>query len=72
MKNRHQSTPDFQTLFEAAPGLYLVLLPNAPLYTIVAVSEQLNEAERRRIATSGTEWTSGSRGSRGVASTVTS
>ncbi|MBI4400679.1 MAG: PAS domain-containing sensor histidine kinase, partial [Nitrospirae bacterium] len=29
-------TPDFQTLFESAPGLYLVL---TPALTIVAVSE---------------------------------
>jgi PAS domain S-box-containing protein len=34
-----QSTPDFQTLFEAAPGLYLVVLPDIPRYTIVAVSD---------------------------------
>ena len=39
MRNRYPSTPDFQTLFEAAPGLYLVLLPDAPRYTIVAVSD---------------------------------
>jgi signal transduction histidine kinase len=31
--------PDFRALFEAAPGLYLVLLPDAPRYTIVAVSD---------------------------------
>jgi PAS domain-containing protein len=31
-----QSTPDFQALFEAAPGLYLVLTPD---FTIVAVSD---------------------------------
>ncbi|HLK60474.1 MAG TPA: PAS domain S-box protein, partial [Chthonomonadaceae bacterium] len=29
---------DFRALFEALPGLYLVLLPNAPEYTIIAVS----------------------------------
>jgi signal transduction histidine kinase len=33
------STPDFKCLFESAPGLYLVLLPDAPVFTIVAVSE---------------------------------
>jgi signal transduction histidine kinase len=33
------STPDFKCLFESVPGLYLVLLPNAPVFTIVAVSE---------------------------------
>lgn len=30
---------DFKTLFEASPGLYLVLLPNDPHFTIVAVSD---------------------------------
>lgn len=30
--------PDFRVLFEAAPGLYLVLLPDSPKFTIVAVS----------------------------------
>jgi PAS domain S-box-containing protein len=38
MTDSYPSKPDFQTLFEAAPGLYLVLLPDAPRYTIVAVS----------------------------------
>ena len=33
------SKPDFETLFEAGPGLYLVLLPDAPRYTVVAVSD---------------------------------
>jgi two-component system, cell cycle sensor histidine kinase and response regulator CckA len=32
-------TPDFRALFEAVPGLYLVLLPDTPLFTILAVSE---------------------------------
>lgn len=31
--------PDFQLLFESAQGLYLVLLPNPPLFTIVAASD---------------------------------
>src|SRR6185295_17503170 len=31
--------PDFQVLFESAPGLFLVLLPDAPRFTIVAVSD---------------------------------
>jgi len=30
--------PDFRALFEAIPGLYLVLLPDAPDFTIVAAS----------------------------------
>lgn len=31
--------PDFRALFEAVPGLYLVLLPDAPTFPIVAVSD---------------------------------
>lgn len=31
--------PDFRALFESAPGLYLVLEPDAPRYTVVAVSD---------------------------------
>ena len=31
---------DFQALFEGAPGAFLVLRPDAPRYTIVAVSER--------------------------------
>jgi len=31
--------PDFRTLFEQLPGSYLVLLPDAPAFTIVAVSD---------------------------------
>jgi PAS domain S-box-containing protein len=30
---------DFRVLFESVPGLYLVLLPNDPIFTIVAVSD---------------------------------
>src|SRR5262249_6037324 len=44
MRNRHPSAPDFQALFEAAPGLYLVLLPDAPQYTIAAVSDAYTRA----------------------------
>jgi PAS domain S-box-containing protein len=36
--------PDFRILFESAPGLYLVLLPDDPVFTIVAVSEAYLEA----------------------------
>ncbi len=39
MTTPHSVQPDFQTLFEALPGLYLVLEPDAPRYTIVAVSD---------------------------------
>src|SRR5205823_4418500 len=31
-------TADFRSLFEAVPGLYLVLLPDPPQFTIVAAS----------------------------------
>ena len=31
--------PDFRALFEAAPGAHLVLRPDTPRYTIVAVSD---------------------------------
>ncbi|AUN99708.1 PAS domain S-box protein [Bacteriovorax stolpii] len=34
-----QSTPDFRLLFESSPGLFLVFLPDAPRYTIVAASD---------------------------------
>lgn len=34
------ATPDFRSLFEAAPGLFLVLLPDGPRYTIVAASDE--------------------------------
>lgn len=33
------SSPDFRNLFESAPGMYLVLLPDDPKFTIVAVSD---------------------------------
>lgn len=32
-------SPDFKTLFEASPGLQLVLLPDAPRFTIVAATD---------------------------------
>jgi PAS domain S-box-containing protein len=44
-------TPDFRILFESVPGLYLALLPDAPRYTIVAVSA----AYARATMTSGAE-----------------
>ena len=48
MRNRYPALPDFQTLFEAAPGLYLVLLPDAPKYTITAVSDAYARATMTR------------------------
>src|SRR5262245_55735371 len=44
----HQAKPDFQSLFEAVPGQYLVLLPNAPTFTIVAVSDAYADATMTR------------------------
>jgi PAS domain S-box-containing protein len=35
---------DFKALFEAVPGLYLVVLPDVPRYTIVAVSDAFARA----------------------------
>ncbi|MDI1446378.1 ATP-binding protein [Polyangium sp. 6x1] len=40
--------PDFRTLFESAPGLYLVVEPDAPRYTIVAVSDAYARATMTR------------------------
>jgi PAS domain S-box-containing protein len=43
---------DFRLLFESSPGLYLVLLPDDPVFTIVAVSDNYLSAtmtERTRI-----------------------
>jgi len=38
------SVPDFRALFDALPGLYLVLLPDEPRYTIVAVNSAYAQA----------------------------
>lgn len=38
-QSRRLTTPDFRVLFESVPGLYLVLLADDPLFTIVAVSD---------------------------------
>lgn len=35
----HSALPDFQRLFDATPGPYLILSPNAPRFTIVAVND---------------------------------
>lgn len=37
-------SPDFHRIFEAVPGAYLILLPNAPTFTIVAVSDSYLQA----------------------------
>lgn len=39
-----QPPTDFGTVFRAAPGLYLLLLPDAPTYTIITASNAYNEA----------------------------
>jgi PAS domain S-box-containing protein len=38
------SSPDFRQLFEAMPGLYVVLEPDPPRFTIVAVSDAYAQA----------------------------
>jgi PAS domain S-box-containing protein len=48
MADTSPSKPDFQTLFEAAPGLYLVFLPDDPRYTIIAVSDAYARATMTR------------------------
>jgi len=42
------SKPDFRALFEACPGLYLVLLPNSPDFTIVAASNAYLHATKTK------------------------
>lgn len=39
MSQPRNPEPDFRTLFESVPGLFLVLEPDAPRYTIVGVSD---------------------------------
>ena len=38
--------PAFRAIFEALPGAYLVLLPDPPTYTIVAVSDAYLDTTR--------------------------
>ncbi|MDQ1468965.1 MAG: hypothetical protein QOJ99_445, partial [Bryobacterales bacterium] len=38
---------DFRLLFESTPGLFVVVLPDAPIFTIVAVSEAYLRAAKR-------------------------
>jgi PAS domain S-box-containing protein len=40
--------PDFRLLFEAAPGLYLILLPDIPRFTIAGVSDSYLRATMTR------------------------
>ena len=41
-------TPDFRALFEAAPGAFLVILPNDPLFTIVTATDAFIRMARVR------------------------
>ncbi|HYP13730.1 MAG TPA: PAS domain-containing protein [Bryobacteraceae bacterium] len=44
-KAADDATPvDYKQLFEAAPGLFIVLLPDHPIYTIISVSDAYGEA----------------------------
>ena len=38
-KNLTKPTIDYRTLFESAPGLFLVLEPNSPTFTIITASD---------------------------------
>ena len=39
MISSYPMQPDFRAIFESIPGLYMVLAPDAPRFTIVAVSD---------------------------------
>lgn len=39
---------DFKALFEAVPGAYLILAPNAPVFTIIGVNDAYNRATLTR------------------------
>lgn len=41
-------TPDFRAFFDAAPGPYLLLLPDDPTYTIIAVNQSYAHATRTK------------------------
>lgn len=47
MSNDNQ-TPDFRKCFEAAPNLFLLLLPDSPTFTIVAVSDAYLKATKTK------------------------
>jgi len=38
------NSPDFRALFDALPGLYIVLLPNDPIFTIVVANQAYAQA----------------------------
>jgi PAS domain-containing protein len=39
MGSQPAATPDFKRIFEAAPGCYLLLKPNPPVFTIIGVTD---------------------------------
>jgi PAS domain S-box-containing protein len=41
------ATPDFRLLFESAPGLFVVVLPDSPAFTIVAATDSYLKASRK-------------------------
>lgn len=47
-RGRAAAAPDFRVLFESVPGLYLVLLPDDPTFTIIAVSDAYAAATMTR------------------------
>jgi len=42
-----RTSPDFQLLFETIPGLFIVLLPDDPRFTVIAVSHAYLQAVKR-------------------------
>ncbi len=51
-KDQRATVPDFRVLFESAPAALLVILPDAPIFTMVAVSEnylRVNGAKREDL-----------------------
>jgi PAS domain S-box-containing protein len=46
-----QSLPDFQAIFQSIPGNYLIVEPNAPVFTIIAVSDNYASATNTKRET---------------------
>ncbi len=44
----YPAVPDFRALFDVSPGLYLALLPDDPMYTIVAANRAYVQATRTK------------------------
>jgi hypothetical protein len=47
-QNENQSIPDFRILFESAPGLFMVLAPDSPRFTILAASDAYLRATKKQ------------------------